>query len=110
MPTYAVPPAALVDTYENQITSAATPYEQQIDGGVNQVTTVGMIQVVARTRSLRLVVVGTASYQAIRDFLIGLKGKPFTWGGTNWVATDKSWTPEGYKVWILNLSLVEFFG
>jgi hypothetical protein len=46
----------------------------------------------------------------VRDFLVNLKGKPFAWMGTNWLILDKSWTPIGWGVYELNMTLTKVYG
>jgi hypothetical protein len=106
---YAAAPGALIDTYDNPITNTAAPYVKQLDGGVNATSISGQLNNLTQTRPARCVI-RTVDYPVVRDFLVNLKGKPFAWMGTNWLILDKSWTPVGWGVYELNMTLTRVYG
>jgi len=107
---YPALPTQLIEVYGSPTSYTATPQTQRINGGVEQNSVAGEINLISSEKTLRFWV-KNSDYAAIYTFIDGLKGKPFSYQGIAYRIKDGSenWTLNSLNLWELNLGVKRVF-
>lgn len=104
-------PTVLVESWENPYSYTAEPLQKQINGGVQQFSVAGLINVTSHNHPFRAIVLGWDNYNTIDAFFKSLNGFPFAYDGSFYKvpAAGIQWTTLGEGAWELSVTFEQVY-